>query len=298
MRSASSPRYDPAVKPSRGVLYMAASAACFSVMSVLVKLTSKHLPTGEIVAARAIVTLGLSYLMVRRAQLPLWGTQRGKLAFRGVLGFLGLAGYYLGLARLPLADATTLQNTTPLLTAGLAWWLLGERIGWSAAAALVLGAAGVVLVAHPTAAPLDPLGLAAVIGGATCSAIAYVTVRQLSRTEHPLVIVFYFPLVATPLAIPWALVDFTWPSPTELVLLLAIGVATQAAQVCLTMGLSLERAGRATSVGYLQVCFAMGWQLVVFGESPALTTIAGAALIITGTLVTAGSSPSTPARPP
>jgi len=276
---------------------MIGSAAGFSVMSLLVKLASEDLPTGEIVLARAIVTLGLSYAMVRRARLPTWGTQHAGLVFRGLLGFGGLAGYYVALARLPLADATTLQNTTPLLTAGLAWWLLGEQIGWAAAVAIGLGLAGVLLVAHPTGGALDPLGIAAAVGGATCSAIAYVTVRKLARTEHPLVIVFYFPLVATPLAIPWALADFAWPSVGQLGLLIAIGVATQVGQVCLTMGLSLERAGRATSVGYLQVCFAMIWQVVVFDVSPAATTIAGAALIIVGTLVTAGSSSRSPTPP-
>ena len=102
-----------------------------------------------------------------------------------------------------------------------------------------------------------------------CSSIAYVTVRQLARTEHPLVIVFYFPLVATPLAIPWAAAEWVTPSAAEVLLLVAIGVTTQVGQVFLTMGLAVERAGRATSVGYLQIVFAMGWQLVVFGDAPA-----------------------------
>jgi len=53
------------------------------------------------------------------------------------------------------------------------------------------------------------------------------------------------------------------------------------------MGLSLERAGRATSVGYIQICFAMLWQLAVFGEVPSVATLVGAGLIVVGTLVTA-----------
>jgi drug/metabolite transporter (DMT)-like permease len=109
------------VKLSRGVLYMAASAFSFSVMALLVKLASPRLPTGEIVFARAIVTLVLSYAMVRRAGLRLWGNAWQRLVFRGLLGFGGLTGYYLALAHLPLADATTIQNATPVLTALLAW---------------------------------------------------------------------------------------------------------------------------------------------------------------------------------
>jgi drug/metabolite transporter (DMT)-like permease len=279
-----------AAEPSRrGAAYMVASAAGFSVMSVLVKVASaRGLPTGEIVLGRSVVTLVLSLAMVRAARVAPSGTQRGRLLLRGVLGFGGLAGYYLALARLPLADATTLQNIVPLLTAVLAWWLLREAVGRATGVALACGLAGVVLVAHPTlGVPLDPLGVAAALGGATCSAIAYVTVRQLSRTEHPLVIVTYFPLVAVPLAIPWAAWDWVAPQPVEWLLLAGIGAATQVGQVFLTLGLAADRAARATTVGYVQICFAMGWQLVVFDAVPSATTLGGAALIVVGTLVVA-----------
>jgi drug/metabolite transporter (DMT)-like permease len=274
---------------------MALSAFGFSIMAMLVKIASTRLPTGEIVLARAAVTLGLSYAMLLHAGVSPWGHAHGKLALRGLIGFCALGCYYVSLARLPLADATTLQNTTPLVTALLAWWLLRERVGWATAVAIASGLAGVAMIVHPFSGGADPAGVAIALGGATCSAIAYVTVRQLTRSEHALVIVFYFPLVATPLALPWAAADFVWPAPVDWLLLFAIGAVTQLAQVFMTLGLTLERAGRATAVGYLQVCFAMVWQLVVFGQQPALGTIAGAALIIAGTLVVSTSAPaSTP----
>lgn len=275
------------MKLSRGVLFMAVSALGFSAMSVLVKVASTRLPIGEIVFARAIVTFVLSYAMVRQAGLSPWGQQRGRLVLRGVLGFGGLTGYYLAIAWLPLADATTIHNATPLITALLAWWLLGERVGWSTAFAIACGIGGVALIVHPSGAGLDPLGVAAALGAVMCSSMAYVTVRKLSRTEHPLVIVFYFPLVAMPLALPWAIHSFVMPAPIDWLLLVAIGVTTQVGQVFLTKGLALERAGRATTIGYLQVAFAMIWQFVVFGDPPTPWTIAGASLILGGTLVVA-----------
>jgi drug/metabolite transporter (DMT)-like permease len=283
---------------SRGVLYMAASAFAFSVMAVLVKLASQTLPPGEIVLARAVVTLALSYVMLRRAGISPWGSphQRGKLVVRGLIGFAALGCYYVSLARLPLADATTLQNTTPLVTALLAFWLLGERTGRAGAFAIATGLLGVALIVRPFACGPDALGIAVALGGATASAIAYVTVRSLQQPrgsvpgEHALVIVFYFPLVATPLALPWAAADFVMPDAHGWLLLVAIGAVTQLAQVCMTKGLAIERAGRATAVGYLQVCFAMIWQLLVFGTEPPYTTIAGAALIIAGTVAVSAAS--------
>jgi drug/metabolite transporter (DMT)-like permease len=275
------------VKLSRGVLYMATSALSFSGMGLLVKLTSSRLPTGEIVFARAVVTLALSYGMLRRADLSPWGTARMALVLRGLLGFGGLSGYYLAIAHMQLADATTIQNSTPLITAVLAWWLLDERIGWSTAIAIACGIAGVALIVHPSAAGFDPIGVGFGLGSVICSSIAYVTVRKLARTEHPLVIVFYFPLVATPLALPWVIASFVVPRPIDWLVLAGIGVTTQVGQVFLTKGLAIERAGRATTVGYLQVGFAMLWQLLVFGEVPTPWTLVGASLILGGTLVVA-----------
>ena len=121
--------------------------------------------------------------------------------------------------------------------------------------------------------------------------------RKLSRTEHPLVIVFYFPLIATPLSLPWMLTAFVWPRPIDWLLLAAVGAATQVGQVFLTMGLSLEMASRATTINYLQVAFAMLWQLAVFGELPTLWTLGGASLILGGTLLVARAT-GKPARRP
>src|SRR3569623_289339 len=123
----------------RAAAYMATSAFGFSVMAMLVKLAARELPTGEIVLARALLTLGLSFWLVRRAGLTPWGTRRLGLAFRGLRGGSGLAVYYLSLVRLPLAEATTLQNGVPVFTALLAWRVLGVRIGWAAAFALACG---------------------------------------------------------------------------------------------------------------------------------------------------------------
>lgn len=282
---------------SRGVAYMIGAALGFSAMSVLVKLASARVPTGEIVLARAVVTLVASYAMVRGAGVPPWGQRRGRLVLRGVIGFGGLSLYYLSLAHLPLADATTIHHTAPLFTAVLAWWLLREVVGWATVLALALGLAGVVLVVHPSGSGLAPFGVAVGLASALCAGLAYVTVRRLAQTEHPLVIVFYFPLVALPLAIPWAAASWVTPAPLDWLLLLGVGLTTQLGQVCVTRALALETASRATSVGYIQVAFAMLWQWALFAAPPTAWTLAGAALIVAGTVVIAATRAFAAPRP-
>lgn len=276
---------------SRGLRYMALGAFWFSVMSLIVKVAGQRLGAMQLVLVRGVLTLLLSVALLRRARLRVWGTGHSLrlLLLRGVLGSVALSCFYWSLVHLPLAEATVIQYTNPVFAALLAAWLLGERLGWREAACIAGGLVGVVLIARPAflfggASAISPGAAALALFGAVCSASAYVTVRRLGAREHPLVVVFYLPLLTIPIAAPLALMEWRWPTAWEWLLLLAIGVTTQIAQVYFTRGLQLERAARATAVGYLQIVFAALWGAVVFGELPRTWTVAGAALIVGSTL--------------
>lgn len=277
---------------SPGLRYMALGALWFSVMSLGVKLAGQRLPSMQIVFVRAAITLALSYWLVRRAGLRLPGNRPGMLFVRGLLGSIALACFYYSLVHLPLADATVIQYTNPVFTAVLAVWVLGERMPARAIVLVATSLAGVLMVARPgflggAAEPVNPVYVGIALLGALASAAAYVTVRRLRGLDHPLVVVLYFPLVTVPLSFPFVITGWTWPTPWEWAVLLGIGASTQAGQVYMTRGLQLETAGRATSVGYLQIVFAAIWGMLLFGEVPDAWSVAGAAVIIISTLVMA-----------
>ena len=112
-----------------GARYMLVSALGFALMAACVKLVStRGIPLLEIVAARALVSLVLSYADVRRKGLSVWGTHRTLLAARGIVGSLALICVYYALMTLPLAEATLLQYMHPMFTALLGLLLLKEGI--------------------------------------------------------------------------------------------------------------------------------------------------------------------------
>ena len=80
-----------------GVRFMLASAFFFSLMSLLVKVAGRGLPSQEIVLVRGVVTLVLSYWMVKRARIYPWGNRRWILVLRGLLGFAALSCFYFAL---------------------------------------------------------------------------------------------------------------------------------------------------------------------------------------------------------
>lgn len=273
-----------------GLRYMAVGAFWFSVMSLLVKLAGQRLPSQQIVLVRAVVTLVLSIALLLHARVPMWGENHSLLVLRGLLGFGALSAFYFSLVHLPLAEATVIQYTNPVFTAILAALLLGERVGRGEAACIAASMAGVLLIARPgflfgAASAIDPRLVLVAVAGALCSAGAYTTVRRIGTREHPLVVVFYFPLVTVPAVLPFVLPGWIWPTPVEWAILLGVGVSTQIAQVAMTRGLQLEPAGRATAVGYLQIIFAAGWGALFFADYPDAWTLGGAALILGSTLL-------------
>lgn len=283
---------------------MAAGAFFFSVMTLGVKLAGARLPNQEIVLVRGVLTLAFTWAMVRGSGVT-WRTARPwMLMLRGLIGFTALSCVYYGAVHLPLAEATVLQYTNPIWTALLAAWFLGERMRPRDVALVLASLLGVLAIARPGflfgagGGELDLFAVGVALAGALCSATAYVIVRKLSRTEHPLTIVFWFTLVTVPAAIPGALANAVLPTPREWMLLLLIGISAQGGQVYLTRGLQLEPAGRATAVGYLQIVFAALWGALFFGEFPDLWVWTGAAIILASTLVLArGHARSLPSAP-
>ena len=272
-----------------GIRYMLAAAFCFSVMSLLVKVAGQRLPTMEVVFSRSLVTLGVTWALLRVADVSPWGTERPLLVLRALFGFAAVSCFFYGVSHLPLAEATVIQYTNPVFTALIAALVLGERLRLVEAAGVALSLAGVVLVARPgflfgLTSALDPVAVGVAVAGAVLSASAYVTVRRLGRSEHPLVIVFYFALISTvgsAFFLPGAPVPRGWEWPV----LLGVGIAAQGGQVFMTLGLKEERAGRAMSVGYVQIVFAAVWGVIFFGEFPGPWGLAGTGLVLLGTFI-------------
>lgn len=279
----------PAPLFSVGLRYMAMSAFFFSLMGLLVKLAGQRIPSQQIVFARSLLVLIFAWMMVKQAGVSLWGVDKKWLIIRGFTGFAGLSCFYWAVTHLPLADATLIMYINPVLTGVLAAIFLDEALDMLDWGGLALSILGVILIAQPSfifgsSAELDLFAVGVGLAGALFSAISYVIVRKLRRTDDPLTVVFYFPLVATPASIPLAIPGAVMPQGWEWLMLLGVGLVTFIAQVTMTRGLVLEKAGRATSVSYLQVVFAFVWGMLFFNEFPTALTILGALCILLSTV--------------
>src|SRR5687768_14006378 len=228
-----------------GIRAAAVGAFWFSVMGLLVKLAGRRLGSMEIVLFRGVITLAMSWWYLKRAGISPWGTERKLLLLRGTCGSIALMCFFSSIVHLPLGEATLIQNMNPVFATVLAAAFLDERLGVAEIICLLASLLGVVFIAQPaflfgvSAEPANPVHIAVAVAGGFFSGCAYTLVRRMRVSEHPLVIVFYLPLMSVPLCLPFAIADWRWPDPIEWLLLIGVGVATPLAQARMTKRLQV-----------------------------------------------------------
>jgi len=288
--------------PSRlsGIECMVLSALSFSLMSLTVKMAGQRIPVMELVFARAAVVTALAGIDLGRRRVALWDQQAPLLLARGLVGFVALSLFYYSVVHLPLAEATVLHFTNPVFTAVIAALFLGEALRPREFGLALASLAGVVVMVRPAGllgagAPLPPLPVASSLAASLLAAVAYVIVRHMRRLDAML-IVFHFAAISVIGAAPLMLRSFVMPQGTEWAVLAGVGVSTFFGQLFLTLGLQRERAGRATTAGYLQIVFAALWGALAFGDLPGPLTLLGGAIIVGCTLLLARLREAPPAE--
>lgn len=142
----------------------------FSILSVgdaIVKSMAGEWPGSAVSALRyTFGAAGLAVAVALRFGRSGFVLPRPWLQFgRGAAVSLATICFFLGVMAMPLADATAIQFTSPILTAVLSALVLGERAPTATWAAIALAFAGVLIVLRPNVAEIGaealyPLGAA------------------------------------------------------------------------------------------------------------------------------------------
>lgn len=255
----------------------------FSSMNVCVKLIP-HLPPVEIVFFRSLISLVLSYTFLRSRNEFTWGNNKLNLILRGVFGAIALILYFKTLQNIPLASAVTIQFLAPIFTAIMGVFLVREYVKPVQWIFFALAFAG-VLVIQGFDTRISMLYLAMGLGASIASGLAHNFIRKMKTSEHPLVIVFYFPLVTLPVTGIWSIFIWKMPSGYDWLILLAVGVLTQIAQVLMTKAIQAEELSKIASLRYISIIYALMYGYVVFDESFNLLTYLGMALTLLGVVM-------------
>ena len=264
----------------QGVTFMLVATFFFALMNVLVKLVP-NIPSVEVVFFRSIISFILSIGFLVWKRIPIFGKNRRLLLLRGGSGAIALILYFYTLQRIPLASAVTIQFLSPIFTTIIGVIMLKEKVYPMQWLFFGLSFVGVILVqGFDTRVTIDFLFIGLI--AAIFSGLAYNFIRKIQTREHPLVIVFYFPLVTLPLTGGWSAFNWVMPEGSEWLILLLIGIVVQIAQLLMTLAYQREEVSKIASIKYTSIVYALAFGYLLFEETYTTITYLGMCLVILG----------------
>jgi len=278
--------------PSRslsGALLALGGWAAFSMQDALVKSLVVDLPVPEVLFGRSLVIVSLALLVVKRADYRAMAVGRNAfaIALRSVLILFAWLAYYQASRSLQLAELVTCYFAAPLFVVAIAAPILRERVGPGRWLATLVGFAGVLVAAQPSAgAALQPIGLALL--AAVTWALTTVLARGLSRG------------VSTPAMMLGGAIGFVvvcgaalptigvWPNLRQVALMGGVGIVGAVGQYLWFEGVRRAQASLLAPLEYSLLGYAILWGWLFFGDLPHPRTLVGASfIVVSGLLMTA-----------
>lgn len=277
-------------RPLLGIGLKVASVTIFVAMSSLIKLAGP-VPPGQIVFYRSFFAIfPILVMLAWQRQLTTAFHTRHPVShvLRGLVGVCSMGLGFFGLTRIPLPDAITLNYAQPLLVVVFSAVFLGEIVRVYRWSAVIVGFAGVLIIAWPKLTLLtgggdlgsgEALGVLAILVGAASSAVAALLVRRLVTTEKTSTIVLWFSVTATVLAL--LTLPFGWVrlAPWQIAALVCAGFCGGIGQILMTQCYRYAELSTIAPFEYTSMVFAIIVGYFAFGDVPTLYTLVGGLIL-------------------
>jgi len=267
--------------PLSAILMITGAVLCFTVLDSIVKFLSQRHPIPVLVWARySVQAIALAIWLLPRMGAALVRTRRLglQLARAAVLPASSLC-FFTSLKYLPLAEATAINYSTPVLVVILAVVFLHERMTHARIALVIAGVAGMFLIVRPGSAMFQGAALLS-LGAAGFYGTFQILTRKLA-TEDSRVLLFFPAIVGALLMtaiVPWygVGIDAPW---TDYALIVVAGLVGTLGHFVLILAFQRGPASALTPYTYVHLVWATlaGW--LVFGSFPDAWTLAGMAVI-------------------
>lgn len=272
----------------RAALWMTGAIAAFSSMAVAGRMVTLELDTFELMLYRSLIGIGIVIGVARLAgRLGEVSTQKlGLHLIRNISHFTGQNLWFWAIATIPLAQVFALEFTSPLWVAVLAPLILGERLTRARALAAAVGFVGIVIVARPNPAALEPGALAALAAAIGFAGSAMFT-KRLTDSQSVVSILFWLTVMQAGMALVCAGIDgqIALPSAAAWLPLAVIGVAGLTAHFCLTSALMVAPAIIVMPLDFLRLPVIAVVGMALYGEALDWVVFAGAGVILAANFI-------------
>ncbi len=257
----------------------------FAWMNASVKYIS-HIPVFEVILFRSVITLILSYAVLKKRKVKPWGTHHKFLIARGFFGALGLICYFYTLQHMHLANAIVIHYLSPIFTTLIAMLFLKEKVKGIQWISFAISFSGVLMVKG--FANIVPLDFMIGVCGAFFSGLAYNAIRNMKDKEDADVIVFYHPLISFPIVIIYMFIfpqNIVMPTGYDWIFLIGTGIFTQIGQYFITRAYQKDTAARISSVSYIGIIWGVLMGKFLFDDSYPATVLMGMCVVLSGVLL-------------
>ena len=270
----------------RGGIYLIFAAAGFGLMVALIKLVGQNLHVTQILLVRqAVMAVIVAPTILKDFPDSLKTNHLGLQLLRIVLALIAMGFGFTAVIHMPLADATAIGFAKSFFVTICAIFVLREVIGVRRWAAVIIGFLGVLIVLRPGTDSFTVYGIYALIGAAGAGAVM-VVIRLLTRIDTPIAILTYQALgVGLAVALP-GIWFWQWPTTTEWLLLIAMGVISYGAQMLNIYAYKYGEASVMASLDYMRLIYSVLFGYLLFSHLPDFWTLFGALIIIAASIYT------------
>ncbi|WP_202034047.1 MULTISPECIES: DMT family transporter [Rhizobium/Agrobacterium group] len=236
--------------------------------------------------------IALGWLIWKRPKLPSWPHML-RFAICGLLGFTLYSVFInTGQTTVSVGAASFISNIIPIMTALLAWVMLGERfklVGWLGCAVSFTGVT-IIAINQPGGLAFGA-GATFILLAALCSAAYFVLQKPLVAIYGALPCTAYTLVCGALFLLPWApeaTLQFTQASPSTMAAVTGLALLpTLLAYFAWNYALGELPAGLAANFLHLVAPLATLFAFVFFGDHPSVNTILGGAMAMLGTIIVA-----------
>ena len=266
---------------TKGVLLALAAFGIFATHDVIIKYLGGNYSPFQIVFFSVLFGFPLvTFMLMRDAREghlrpvhPWW------VGIRTIASVITAASAFYAFSALPLAQVYAILFAAPLLITLLAIPMLGERVGWRRAVAVIVGLGGVIIVLQPASTDLGFGHLAALVA-AVGGAFASVIVRKIGQEERAVVLILY-PMMANVVLMGVTLPFVYQPMPgQDIAALGVIAALALVATALLIRAYNMAPAATVAPMQYSQIVWASVYGVIFFGEGLAWATFVGTTVIV------------------
>jgi drug/metabolite transporter (DMT)-like permease len=274
-----------------GVIFLIIELILSFFIASIVKFLEPNIPIFQILFYRYLLSLPLLviYGFFKHGSKILQVNNVRLLLLRIICGFLGLAMWFLAVAKIDISLATVLFNTMPLFITILSAIIALERVGLRRSIAVITGFFGVIFIVLPINTSFDFWGVLYAILGAIFAGLMFVFIRMLGKTNASIPTAIWYNSFGVVISgIILLLSGHNLDNSFSLLMhkdlpwgyLLALGLLASFQQFCLAESHRYADASALAPFHYLAIPIGVAFGVILFNETITAKFLVGAVIII------------------